>query len=63
LFIFDYVFPLFIGPELMKPTVIEGTAFAIGGGWDQPIDQPEENADDDQTCKSRINGMVGLPVP
>jgi hypothetical protein len=32
LFIFDYVLPLFIGRELMKPTAVEGTAFGIGDG-------------------------------
>lgn len=30
--IFDYVFPVFIGSEVMKPTVVEGTAFGIGDG-------------------------------
>ena len=32
IFIFDYVFPAFIGPDVMRPTVVEGTAFGIGDG-------------------------------
>jgi Trypsin-like peptidase domain len=32
LFIFDYVLPLFVGREVMKPIAVEGTAFGIGAG-------------------------------
>jgi hypothetical protein len=30
LFIFDYILPIFAGSEVMKPTVVAGTAFGLG---------------------------------
>lgn len=30
--IFEYVLPLFAGRKVLEPTVVEGTAFGIGGG-------------------------------